>query len=177
MDFITGYKEILPEAQIMTDSVTIPSRLALTSACTESSWFSPWKHELSIKNSYAQTLNSSNFRTPLCFSCPFRQVFYHPALKLSKNNRLRGVVVDLCDPKWRCMLLSFLICFSAGQRHYVLQNFKQKVKYQWVVIWVRKCEIKERGSKKTGFGKRIGLKKINSCSKAEISKWNILVEK
>ena len=43
-------------------------------------------------------LNSSNFRTLLRFSCPFRQVFYHPALKLSKNDRLRGVV-DLCDPK------------------------------------------------------------------------------
>ena len=121
-------------------------------------------------------LNSSNFRTLLRFSCPFRQVFYHPALKLSKNDRLRGVV-DLCDPKWRCMLLSFLICFSAGQRHYVSQIFKQKVKYKWVVIWIRKCEIKERGSKKTGFGKRIGLKQIISCSKAEIRKWNILVEK
>ena len=55
MDLITGYKEILPEAQIMTDNVTIPSRFALTSACTESSWFSTWKHELSIKNSYAKT--------------------------------------------------------------------------------------------------------------------------
>ena len=54
MDWITGYKEILPEAQIMNNE-TIPSQLALTSACTESSWFSPWKHELSIKNSYAQT--------------------------------------------------------------------------------------------------------------------------
>ena len=164
MDWITGYKEILSEAQIM-NNVTIPSRLALTSACTESSWFSPWKHELSIKNSYAQTLNSSNFRTPLCFSCPFRQVFYHPALKLSKNNRLRGVVVDLCDPKWRCMLLSFLICFSAGQRHYVSQIFNEKWSTNESLFELGNVRSR-KGDRKTGFGKRIGLIEINSFSKA-----------
>ena len=54
MDWITDYKEILAKAQII-NNVTVPPELALTSACTESSWFSPWKHELSIKNSYAQT--------------------------------------------------------------------------------------------------------------------------
>ena len=36
MDLITGYNEILPEAEIM-NNVTVPSQLALTSACTESS--------------------------------------------------------------------------------------------------------------------------------------------
>ena len=63
------------------------------------------------------------------------------------------------------MLPNCLLCYYAGQRHYVSQIFNEKWSTNESLFELGNVRSR-KGDRKTGFGKWIGLKEIISFSKA-----------